>query len=1061
MALNFNTLLEGYKKKLSALPQTLNSIAQKGISSAYPQKEAPKFIPKPLTIPYKISQATGGVAKGLLSNFVREATVEPPQSKKDFFENFLKPKTPIQQQKFNIASNKIGEDIALGFMGGMRNITGKEPLAVNMVNELRRSRWNLLEKAKTAPTDKLRSQFSKAISNVEKNIDDLYKQAGITNRSSYLKGGEVATAGTQFAKRGTVPTTVAQKASAISKLEGQTKPQKLVQESLQKKVLPEESIFQKTDRVRQAGIGSGKLPRDVPSLDDSIRRSDIDVKSKVGILDKLRTPDRVLKKIGLEKEANLLRTQYDKYLKELPVEINKITDWSKKVSPQSNQRIFQYLDGKPVQLDQNELKVAGEIKDYLSEWATKLKLPADKRISHYITHIFEKDFIKKEFDPDFAKLIQNKVPGSVYDPFLEQRLGKLGFVEDTWRALDAYVKRATRKYNIDVALEPIKKRAESLELSQYNYVKSYIDRINLRPTNIDNDIDNTIKQLFGYKYGQRPTASLTRAGRQMVYRGTLGLNPGTALKNLTQGANTYAKLGEKYTITGYIKNAIKMASGDDELQRVGILKDEFIQDRTINATKKFWEKIDKGLFVFFDTAEKINRGAAYFGAKSKALAEGLPEDRAIEYAKKVVRDTQFTFGSIDTPPILQSDIGKLLGQFQSFSLKQGEFLGEMLQKGEVAGLARYALAATVMATTVGKLIGMEWKDFIPSFRFGLPPTLQAPIDITKNILGYPDKYGNIPDTTERVENIGKSLIPFIPAGKQIRKTIEGLGTVNKGYSESRTGRVRTPVDQSMGSKIKGALFGQHNLPELQEYYDKKLDVLGPEQSEIFKQLTPEEQREYFNLIQEDRQLNKEEQSALDSVEAADRPGKYMELQEKVFKKKFELSNQTEAEFNGKVYIRNEDGDIKTIKLAEYERQKSDAQYSYYSDQFKDKGDITNWASITEQYINYLKEQKLDLTGKYDEVDRIKLDKKIGDLEQSLSKYRGQGGFKKKAKITIKKVSMRKVIPTSVKKISIPAPRYRKIKGYTITAKIVTKPKITATKLDKWTPKAETKFTKMK
>jgi len=549
----------------------------------------------------------------------------------------------------------------------------------------------------------------------------------------------------------------------------------------------------------------------------------------------------------------------------------------------------------------------------------------------------------------------------------------------------------------------------------------------------------------------------------MVYRGTLGLNPGTALKNLTQGANTYAKLGEKYTLIGYLKNAVKMASRDDELQRVGVLKDELIQDRTINATKKFWEKIDKGLFVFFDMAEKINRGAAYFGAKAKALAEGLPEDRAIEYGKKIVRDTQFTFGSIDTPPILQSDIGKLIGQFQSFSLKQGEFLGEMLQKGEVAGLARYALAATVMTTTVGKLIGMEWKDFIPSLRIGLPPTLNAPIEIGKAIVGAPDKYGNIPDVTERVENIGKTLIPFIPGGTQIKKTIEGLGTVNKGYSESRTGRVRTPVDQSMGSKIKGALFGQYNLPELQEYYDKKLNVLGPEQSEIFKQLTPEEQKEYFNLIQEDRQLNKDEKSTLDSVEAADKPGAYTELQEKVFKKKFELSNQTEAEFNGKVYVKNDDGTVKTIKKAVYERQKSDAQYSYYSDQFKRAKDITNWVSLTETYINYLKEQKLNLTGKYDEVEKIKLDNKIADLQTSVDKYKGYGGFtkgRKKAKITLKKVSMRKVTPTTVRKISIPAPRYRKIANYKISVQTVKKPKITATKLDKWTPKAETKFKRL-
>lgn len=582
--------------------------------------------------------------------------------------------------------------------------------------------------------------------------------------------------------------------------------------------------------IQEATLKQSKVPGS-KALPDIISREPIDVKSKVGLLDYLRTPDRVLKKIGMEKESNLIRQKYDDYLKQLPEEINKVTEWSKQVPASSNQKIFKFLDGQPTDLSPKEMKVAGEIKTYLSDWADKLGLPKEKRITNYITHIFEKDFIKKEFDPDIAKLIQDRVAGSVYDPFTEQRLGKMGYVEDTWRALDAYVKRATRKVNMDVALEQVKNVAKNLEDSQYQYVKSYIDRINLRPTSIDNLVDNTIKQMVGYRFGQRPVASLSRFGRQMVYRGTLGLNPGSALKNLSQGANTYAKLGERYTIKGYLDTLIK---GTKELEDVGVLRDNFIQDRTISAGKQIMQKVDKGLFVFFDAAEKINRGAAYYGAKARALAKGLNEQEAIQEGLKTVRDTQFTFGSIDTPPILSSDLSKLLLQFQSYSLKQGEFLGEMIQKKEFAGLVRYALAGSAFVYSLGQLIGMKPKDLIPSIRLGLPPTLQAPIEIGKAIIGSPDEYGNKPTPKERLTNAGESLIPFIPAGTQIKKTVQGLTDVDKGYSESASGRVRYPVQQTTGNYIRGGLFGRHNLPEAQEYYNKDRSVLGEEQSNLIK-----------------------------------------------------------------------------------------------------------------------------------------------------------------------------------------------------------------------------------
>ncbi|WP_323157047.1 hypothetical protein, partial [Pseudomonas rhodesiae] len=76
-----------------------------------------------------------------------------------------------------------------------------------------------------------------------------------------------------------------------------------------------------------------------------------------------------------------------------------------------------------------------------------------------------------------------------------------------------------------------------------------------------------------------------------------------------------------------------------------------------------------------DTAEHINRGAAYFGAKAKGLSQGMSEQEAIDFAKEIVRKTQFVFDSVDTPVGMSSDIMKTLLQFQSFTTKQIEFLG--------------------------------------------------------------------------------------------------------------------------------------------------------------------------------------------------------------------------------------------------------------------------------------------------------------------------------------------------------------------------------------------------
>lgn len=557
------------------------------------------------------------------------------------------------------------------------------------------------------------------------------------------------------------------------------------------------------------------------SFEEILDRSDIPVKQKVGIMDYLRTPDHVLKEVGLGDEARLIRKKYQDYTEELPQNIQRITDWSKKATrPGASKRIFQYLDhlpgGEVVHLDATETRIAGQIQEWLKEWAKRLDLPHDQQISHYITHIFEKDFIQKEFDPDIAKILTDKVAGSVYDPFLEQRLGAQGYVQDAWRALDAYVKRGTRKVHMDVALERLKIAAQNLPGEVFDYVKNYADRINMRPTKIDNLIDVTIKKFFGYRFGQRPVLAITSLGRRLIYRGTLGLNIGSALKNLTQGANTYAKLGEKYTLIGYYSIFTK---GTAELEKVGVLGNDFIEDRKLSSTKKFWEKVDKGLYFLFEQAEKINRGSAYYGAKSKGLAEGMDEEKAIEYAKNIVRDTQFTFGSVDTPVGMQSDIVKFFTQFKSYSVKQAEFLAGMGKRKQWAGLIRYTGAMLFLIYTLGKFLGMKPSDVFPKFSFDMPQTLKPIGAIFNAVTNVPDQFGKVPTFKQKVKNIADTLVPFVPAGAQAKKSLEGVQAITQGASVGLNGNIQYPVT-SLKDKITAVLFGKSNSQSAQTYFQK-------------------------------------------------------------------------------------------------------------------------------------------------------------------------------------------------------------------------------------------------
>lgn len=564
--------------------------------------------------------------------------------------------------------------------------------------------------------------------------------------------------------------------------------------------------------------------------------------ARVHLLDYLGTPEFVLEKLGLGKGAEVLQDAEDLYRRNLKTEINKVIQWKKEVqgTPDASRRIFKYLDGqaketKPEMTD-TEYRVAKEMKAYLAEWADRLHLPPEARVSNYITHLFERSVEKpgeNPFDdPELATIMQGKAAKSVYDPFLQKRVNKPEYKQDAFGALDAYVKRATRKEAMDPALSELAEMSRTLDEKSEKYVARLTHRINMRPTELDGLIDNLITQSpVGHRYTSRPLAYLSAKWRGMFYHGMLDLNVGTALRNLSQGANTYAKLGEVHTMVGYTKAFTHLVSRNlKEVYDQGILDDGFVSEsKKLGVYKNILQKIDPALKSMFNTTEKLNRVSAYYGAKSKYYAKfmrrsggqqifkpGASEAEAIKYAKRMVRETQFKFGNIDTPVAMSGDIVKTLAQNQNYNLKQIEFLGRMVKNKEWAGLARYTAASLAFVATIGKAFGMQPQDLLPAFNIGGSPLVSTALDITTLL----NPQAKAEDKTTAKNDLGRLAADVIPAGSQLRKTIGGISDYDAGRSKTATGKTRYTIPHTTSNAIQSALFGSSALPQAQKYYAK-------------------------------------------------------------------------------------------------------------------------------------------------------------------------------------------------------------------------------------------------
>lgn len=607
----------------------------------------------------------------------------------------------------------------------------------------------------------------------------------------------------------------------------------------------------KPEQAKKIGVSQAYEILESLKKQDTYEQIISDVKGQVGLLDYFRSPAKVLKEVGLGKEAENIRTAWnakDAMIKDQQVHLGQ---WQKALdligekqdmSPEMvNKRIFKALDGQPIELTKPEQFIANDVRAWYEDWANKLALPQERRITEYVPHVFERGQIKKEFDYELAHQIFGNLPKGVYNPFEQARMGKLGYVEDFIRVSDAYLKRGAREFHMTPVLRRINDYVDNnkdlISTRTYEYIQGVLSDVNMRPAGIDELIDTTIKKSpIGYRLGQRPTNYLSSKVSKAIYRGALWFNPKSAIQNLAQQSNNYAVLGEKHFMLGwydFLENNTR--NGAKELFDEGVLENRFLKDNSLKLNKTRLEKIDPYAYKLFDTAERINRGVAYYGAKRKALDQGMPMDKAKEYAREVVRKTNFEFSPVDTPAILKGDTAKMLGQFSSYPLKQGEFLAELAKDKNLLGLIRYTASTYAFYKLIGEALGMGGslaEKAIP--QLGFSPA----VDMASNIKGLVENAmsgsENEYETAKQKKNLTSSAWLLAPAGVQTKRTLQGAMANFESGNISSKGSLKYPINPDLHNRIKVLVFGPSSDEAARIYYDEGLSALTEKETKQWK-----------------------------------------------------------------------------------------------------------------------------------------------------------------------------------------------------------------------------------
>jgi len=401
-------------------------------------------------------------------------------------------------------------------------------------------------------------------------------------------------------------------------------------------------------------------------------------------------------------------------------------------------KLFKYLDGKLNMslLTSKEKKVAGQIRSYLDNW---LEAQNRHRVSwgekpieardNYITHIFDSMLqsaqqSKHPFSQETINAFDYIIPTQKRSQFLIKRKGAIGYKQNVWEALDAYVTASSsvvndtpvRKSNKVIRYLNKEMRvnekigAESLfnlpdiRKNLTSFVRDYVGT--QRPfdvflSNTLKDVNkvlpegmqiNNINQLsglitssaYGMKMGYRPKLALRNMGQHSLIIGEVGMKPlaGALKKYRTLPTGKLTPEGDQILTESKVLKSRSMAFAPETIN-------------IANATDAVRRETTRSLLMYRG-ADRINVENSFLAGYTEAINKGLSKPEAIKRGDQVAAKTQFIYLRGNRSHLARSLLGlsktggRVAGMFSTWSPNWLELQMSWAKAGHRESLLRYA-----------------------------------------------------------------------------------------------------------------------------------------------------------------------------------------------------------------------------------------------------------------------------------------------------------------------------------------------------------------------------------
>jgi hypothetical protein len=278
--------------------------------------------------------------------------------------------------------------------------------------------------------------------------------------------------------------------------------------------------------------------------------------------------------------------------------------------------------------------------------------------------------LRVKVDQGMVPLYQ-ELPSNLRMKYFEPRRANLPYAFDAMEAYRAYLSGIAKK----IFDEPVARNFWANSAKMHPEAREYMRWFT--------------KRYLGQTGGDQER--LWQAIKNVEWVRTLGLNPRSALGNMTQKINTIIDMGA-HSVPGYWR-ALRMRwnPNDARLWKLSGIEAEIPQVLMGPLKESAWlDRMEKARRVFgfmFTQVERGNRKHAFFSALEKF--KHLPEKEAIEKALDVVHKTQFQYGRVGMPKALGEGFGSVAFQFWSFPIKQSELLFKWA-KGGPSGVLKLA-----------------------------------------------------------------------------------------------------------------------------------------------------------------------------------------------------------------------------------------------------------------------------------------------------------------------------------------------------------------------------------